>query len=169
MRESDKIIIKHFIKPIVGAEIGVAIGEHAKVLLSEIPNLHLHLIDDASEKDGQLREIGCELREIPIDRITWHKKTSVEAVKDFEDNSLDFVYIDADHHYEPALQDCSLWYPKVKVGGIICGHDFNCKAVEVKRAVTEFFGNLKKEINSANNIDDWVPCNRPISDWWVFK
>jgi autotransporter strand-loop-strand O-heptosyltransferase len=42
----------------------------------------------------------------------------------FEDNSLDFVYIDANHAYDYVVQDIRLWYPKVKPGGYLCGHDY---------------------------------------------
>ena len=49
---------------------------------------------------------------------------SLEASKRFMDKSLDMVYIDADHSYEMCLLDCELWYEKLRVGGILCGHDF---------------------------------------------
>jgi cephalosporin hydroxylase len=42
----------------------------------------------------------------------------------FENNSLDFVYIDANHAYNYVVQDIELWYPKVKKGGYLCGHDY---------------------------------------------
>lgn len=52
------------------------------------------------------------------------KKTSVSAAVDYPDNSLDFVFIDANHQYEPVLNDLAAWYPKVKRGGLLGGHDF---------------------------------------------
>ena len=42
----------------------------------------------------------------------------------FEDESIDFLFIDGDHSYESIKQDIFLWYPKVKIGGIISGHDY---------------------------------------------
>jgi hypothetical protein len=42
----------------------------------------------------------------------------------FEDNSLDFVYIDANHTYEGVKEDIKYWYPKVKPGGLLLGHDY---------------------------------------------
>ena len=50
---------------------------------------------------------------------------------------LDFVYIDANHNYECVKEDIEHWYPKVKVGGIIAGHDFHYKTVHT--AVLEKF------------------------------
>ncbi|MBT5491708.1 class I SAM-dependent methyltransferase, partial [bacterium] len=38
--------------------------------------------------------------------------------------TLDFIYIDANHTYESAKEDIQLWYPKIKVGGMISGHDY---------------------------------------------
>lgn len=42
----------------------------------------------------------------------------------FNDNSLDFVYIDANHKYDSVKQDIDLWYSKVRKGGILAGHDY---------------------------------------------
>lgn len=48
---------------------------------------------------------------------------SVEASKQFDDECFDVIFIDGDHEYEPFKQDLIHWYPKLKVGGTICGHD----------------------------------------------
>jgi hypothetical protein len=52
------------------------------------------------------------------------RKYSGEAAKLFDDESLDFVYIDADHREEFVQQDILLWLPKVKKSGAIAGHDY---------------------------------------------
>ena len=52
------------------------------------------------------------------------RKTSVEAAKDFEDGSLDAVYIDAEHDEESVREDIRTWRPKIKRGGILSGHDY---------------------------------------------
>ena len=48
---------------------------------------------------------------------------SYTASKIFKDEIADFIFIDADHRYKNILKDLKLWYPKVKKGGILCGHD----------------------------------------------
>jgi len=63
---------------------------------------------------------------------------SVKASALYEDGSLDFVFIDAEHKYEFVIQDIKSWLPKVKKGGIIAGHD--CGWSGVLRALTETFG-----------------------------
>ena len=52
------------------------------------------------------------------------KMTSMEAVQKFDDQSLDFVFIDGSHEYEDIKNDIISWLPKVKKGGILAGHDY---------------------------------------------
>lgn len=59
-----------------------------------------------------------------ISNIVKIKETSVAASKKFEDQSLDLVYIDAEHDYNSVSQDVSVWKHKVKNGGVLCGHDW---------------------------------------------
>ena len=47
-----------------------------------------------------------------------------EAASLFENGSLDFVFLDADHSFESVWQDLRVWYPKIRIGGILAGHDF---------------------------------------------
>lgn len=65
------------------------------------------------------------------------RKASLEAVNDFEDNSLDFVFIDASHEYLDVKEDLKAWWPKVKKDGVFAGHDYKHWA-GVTRAVNEF-------------------------------
>ena len=76
------------------------------------------------------------------------KKSSVEASKDFEDGSLDLVYIDAAHDYDSVKQDILTWLPKIKKGGFIAGHDYRYDPnIGVYEAVNDIFVNDYK-INS---------------------
>ena len=67
------------------------------------------------------------------------KQNSKDAYVEFDDNSIDFLFIDGDHNYEGIKSDLNLWYPKIKKGGIIAGHDYNEPSCGVKQAVDEFF------------------------------
>lgn len=55
--------------------------------------------------------------------ITPMRMTSMQAVELYEDESLDFVFIDANHEYEYIYEDIEKWLPKVKYGGVLAGHD----------------------------------------------
>jgi predicted O-methyltransferase YrrM len=68
------------------------------------------------------------------------KMSSVTASKLYEDNSLDFVFIDANHEYHHIKEDIEAWYPKVKTGGYIGGHDYG-NYESVTQAVQEAFKN----------------------------
>jgi hypothetical protein len=63
------------------------------------------------------------------------QKPSIEASKLYEDESLDFVFIDAAHDYENVKNDIQSWLPKIKIGGTLAGHDFHFQGV--RRAVKE--------------------------------
>ena len=68
------------------------------------------------------------------------RSTSAEAVKLFEDKSIDIVFIDACHEYECVYNDILMWLPKIKQQGIIAGHDYNHGWPGVERAVHELLG-----------------------------
>jgi len=73
---------------------------------------------------------------------------SAASASSFEDKSLDFVFIDANHEYEFVKKDILAWLPKIKEGGILAGHDYPSYS-GVVQAVDELFGdkNDKKYLN----------------------
>ncbi len=68
-----------------------------------------------------------------------YRAPSMVAVEQISDRSLDFVYIDGVHLYEHVRQDIASWLPKVKLGGMIAGDDYNLHAVGL--AVNELIDN----------------------------
>jgi len=56
-------------------------------------------------------------------RVEFIRKMSSDAATQFDDDSLDFVYIDGNHDYKYVLEDLNTWYPKIKPGGYLCGDD----------------------------------------------
>lgn len=83
------------------------------------------------------------------------KMKSVDAAKHFEDNSLDFIYIDGCHEYECVLEDIKAWLPKIKKDGIFAGHDFDWPGV--KKAVDEIFDqNILVKYDGVGNGPTWI-------------
>lgn len=117
----------------VGAEIGVETGAYSEFLCKANPDLKLYSIDawtayagwnDYNSQD-RLDEVyeGAKKRLAPYN-CEIIKAFSMDAVKMFEDNSLDFVFIDGAHDLRSVIDDISSWSKKVRKGGIISGHDF---------------------------------------------
>jgi len=75
-----------------------------------------------------------------------HTTYSYKAASLYEDNSLDFVFIDASHDYENVKKDIEAWLPKIKLGGTIGGHDYHITWPGVIQAVKETIGEEKIKV-----------------------
>ena len=93
-------------------------------------------------KDGGFFDKFCDNLAPVSEYIIPMRMTSLEASRHFKDESLDFVFIDASHDYENVKQDILHWYPKVKHGGCIGGHDYHPDWPDVVKAVDEFAGQM---------------------------
>lgn len=158
IRPSIKFMKEKFNEKLVkGVEIGVERGRNSKSILNELNIGKLYLIDVWDNYKGiyivwSLENYNHVLRKFKDDkRVNIIKDFSNNAVINFWDNTLDFVYIDANHKYKYVYQDIELWYPKVKVGGIIAGHDVCIP--DTLKAVKDFCS--KKNIKFQTEIPDW--------------
>lgn len=79
------------------------------------------------------------------------KEYSWNAINNFQDESIDFIYIDGNHQYDAVKKDLELYYPKIKNGGIISGHDYCLYWNGVKKAVDEFFKNKFSFVTFSDN------------------
>lgn len=153
------LIKKHNLK--VGAELGVFKGETTFYLLDNVPWLELIGVDlwqevswgDKSD-EGYFSYSEFNLNDLFFDvskkadlysNLTLLRKSTTDAATMIKDNSLDFVFIDADHTYEGVKQDIEAWFPKVRQGGFVTGHDIHMAGV--KKAVTEILGNYDERDN----------------------
>jgi len=118
-----------------GVEIGVFKGQFSKEILSrwngtlymvdvwrplgeEYEDMSNHSLHVSAYSEAMENIKGLEDRGIMI------RSDSKSASEIFPDNSLDFVYIDANHAYDFVVEDINLWFPKLKKGGIFSGHDY---------------------------------------------
>jgi hypothetical protein len=124
-------------------EVGVSRGGYSKYILENC-NMSLDSIDpwEFNAEQGTPEESYrlCQARLSPFgDRSRMIKAYSPQASELYENDSLDFVYIDGLHDYESVKKDIIAWFPKVKKGRLLCGHDYNTiKWPGVTKAVTEF-------------------------------
>ena len=140
-------------------EIGVWKGDHASILLDRLEPRVLHLVDPwrfqpayakrwyggamaKSQADMDAIHDGVVARFAHRAGVLVHRKPSVDALREFEDGTLDIVFIDGDHSFECVVQDLALAQRKVRSGGYICADDWNWKdeqgRTSVRNAVLAF-------------------------------
>lgn len=149
-----------------GVEVGVRKGNFSKYLLdtwkgqllySVDPWLHYsdgEYIDGSNVGQKKQEKIYQEARK----KLSRYKQrsviiraTSLDAAKQITDRSLDFVYLDAQHHYEAVKQDIAIWRSKLRSGGVISGDDYadikdEDNVFGVKKAVDEFVSEQNIEL-----------------------
>jgi len=169
-------------KKVVCAEIGSWLGDNAVDMLTNWNEISkLHLIDSFEVcPDFRDADIQVSNKSRFVERFKDNPRTSiildqsVTASKQFDDESLDFVYIDANHTYDFVREDIRCWTPKVKKGGIIGGHDYeylqpSTNIRSVKKAVDEYFGKESVKVGIIVKRVDLENFVMEIScDWWVY-
>jgi len=117
-----------------GVEVGVAAGEYSEIICKANPQMKVYGVDPFGSYKGYKdyvrtktfndlhQQAQARLRSFP--KYVFVKEFSLDALKRFEDSSLDFVYIDANHQEPYISQDIEGWSRKGKSGGIVAGHDY---------------------------------------------
>jgi len=156
---------------LVGVEIGTQDGFNAKVMMLVLPMKQLFCIDpyeDYTEDMGQYRKkniVGNNvfwnaqkyLKEFG-DSVVFYRNYSGNVYNRFEDNSLDFVYIDGNHSYSYVMDDITKYIGKVKPGGVLGGHDYGSRYGGVVHAVNDY--------TRTHNLDLYTGRD---ADWWIIK
>jgi ubiquinone/menaquinone biosynthesis C-methylase UbiE len=142
-------------------EVGVWKGRSASFMAVEIINSNKNIKFDCVDtwegsvehqnydiiSEKKLFDVFSENIEPVSHIINPIRMKSLEAVNLYDDESLDFVFIDASHEYEDVKNDILEWLPKVKEGGFIGGHDYSSSWDGVVRAVDEIFNNSELVID----------------------
>lgn len=129
----------------VGVELGVCQGRSSRALL-ERGAAHLYLVDPWEDHleylEGMTHKANYleTLRQVApfAGRYTVLRMTSADAAARVPE--IDFAWIDGNHRYEWVKADLEAYWPKVRPGGVLCGHDYHDTPphVGVKSAVDEF-------------------------------
>jgi predicted O-methyltransferase YrrM len=142
----------NFVDPKMFIEIGVAYGYHAKHILSThsrieyigidpyIPDYDKHdpfvsdvakLFNDNAENalNRLCRVVTNNLTEEFQNRFRLIRESSTQASIQFEDHQVDFIFIDGNHQKNSIKADLKVWWPKIKVGGVLVCDDYRWPSV----------------------------------------
>ena len=158
-------------------EIGVLAGDTATVVAQQRPNSHIVAVDPwrrtesvhYSRTQDKVAEMSDNEHQVMFkkfedrswffkDRLEVRRTVSVDAALYSIDESHDIVFIDAEHSFEGVTTDIQSWWPKVKPGGWIGGHDYAAEWPEVVKAVNSWSTQLSVSVE--------LGCD---STWWVKK
>ncbi len=166
----------------IAVEVGVNQGAFSNHLLTNTSLEKLYCIDtwqnnygdvEGDDGDSRFAEAKTTLSSYLGDRAEMIRNTSLNASKQFENESLDFCYIDGDHSLEGIYIDLLAWVPKMKIGGIIGGHDYK----DGKRSgVPDFFGKSLpcKVVTAVDYYSRRYGYKRNtfrgrVTNWWFVK
>jgi len=153
-----------------GVEVGVADGRNSLTLCTHIPGLELFCVDPWEVYKGNPRAQNNQEENLKAARerlqpfnVRFMQSMSMNAVSNFEPNSIDFVYIDGHHGFDYVMQDLIEWAKIVKPGGIISGHDYyRFRWAGVVNAVDAY--------TTAHQVNEWfLDDQRETSFFWVKK
>jgi predicted O-methyltransferase YrrM len=150
----------------LGAEVGVEEGFFSSKIISTWKG-HLFCIDTWPDLGTYER---CTKR-LQSARVSLIKAESLVAAEQFVDASFDWVYIDAAHDYLSIRADLAAWWPKIRAGGILSGHDYlngDHAGIDfgVQTAVDEFVS--QKGLSLHVTTDDFWK-GRPFQSWLIVK
>lgn len=162
MRPSIKFIKNRNIKNLIGVEIGVKEGNNALYMLKQLDIKKLYLIDPYTVYTS-LNKVYNNTTLYNLVQKLFSKDKRIEIIRGysfnactlFNDNSLDFVYIDGNHEYDYVYDDIKSWYKKLKINGILSGHDIALK--EVFKGLNDYC--------SENKIEYFIDP----PDWYIIK
>jgi len=140
------------------AEIGCGMGYPAVYILENCPSIKEYIAIDPGPPHKNMGEKFEKEAFAQFESGKFLNTTSQQAVKMYPDEYFDFIYMD--HLFHMSNETCILvadiesWIPKMKSGGILCGHDSNYK--HVREALNKVFGVTLQEIEERQNYIWWV-------------
>ena len=158
--------------PLVGAEIGVLKGQHARSILNGLTIRRLYLVDPYINYSSYpekfefdfIKQTANKNLEPYKDNIVWiNKKFDYGQIPE----KLDFIYIDGNHVYEFVKIHIEIADSLVKTGGIVSGHDYyhHGNFAGVGKAVDEFCNKNGFKLNTSD-IDWWYIKQQSVYTKW---
>lgn len=160
---------------IITGELGCNIGKTSKEIIHYVAERHglFVAIDWFQGSEGTKcgiidpAEFKKNLKGY-MDYIRLIEKKSADAVKEIEDETFDLFCIDADHRYHCIKEDLELWYPKVKPGGVFCGHDYESETYDENFIEVDFVKGVHHGVTKAVNEKFGIPFHKDRM-WWINK
>jgi len=180
MRASFEFALKSF-RITKAVEVGVYEGENAESMLRQGIDF-LYLVDpykahvnNSIATDTAIYKVTQEdmdrAKTLMFQRVSAYpgksqliELFSEEAAQQFENDSVDFVYIDSIHSYDQVKKDIAAWFPKVRPGGVLGGHDY---AMGSHKGDIGYLG-LMKAVNEFAQ-EKGLQLHAIGADWWVVK
>ena len=151
----------------MGIEVGVLRGKFSERLCKT--GLEVYAIDpwigfsgqgrtqnEQHIQDGYYEQAKKTLA--PYKNCTIMRKTSMDALTYFKDGSIDFCFIDGNHNFRHAAEDIFEWSKKVRVGGVVAGHDY-CDTAPFARNIV---CNVKAVLDAYIKVFD-------IPNWYIYR
>lgn len=183
-RNQIKDIISSLENPVI-CEVGVRFGDNFKnMLTNNVSEAYGIDIWQNTGLDGQ-NDALCTQEELDSqynlviekfksdNRVKIIRDYSVNCAKLFSDEYFDFIYLDADHTYQSVLEDLNSWWPKIKKGGILSGHDYIDGDLTIKLGHSVRFGvvDAVNEFLTNNNIksDNFHLTSEQYASYFIIK
>jgi hypothetical protein len=158
------------------AEVGCAFGGYSRVVLNDWKGSKYVMVDPWIKQSKQVYKEktdgidyngwfeNCKRLAEQDRRVQLIRKYSIEAAAEIADESLDCVYLDGNHAGEAVDQDIKAWWPKVRGGGIVGGHDFYTDIV-----TPGYFNQVDGPVKAFVFSHGLPLAITPCSSWWVEK
>ena len=163
------------------AEVGVRFGYNFQQLITCNPEIafaidHWNVGKNKAEQDTGLTQVDLEkIYQDIFKRFMYYPNVRILRMRSdygpalFPKAFFDYVYLDADHSYEGCLRDIKCWWPLVRQGGILAGHDYietdsrNGTSFGVIQAVEEWKKEIKQPANSIHFTREGY------KSWYIYK
>lgn len=180
----------------VGLEIGVQCGLYSEIILSKWPSCEKYFLvdvwrqqknydDGANVDDGEQERRYQEARDRLrpwADKTEFYRMYSSDAIGLFDNEQLDFIYVDARHDFCGVKEDIEMYWPKLRPNGIMAGHDY-VTATEVMQIYPDQDWSLCEdgshnngsvkgavdEFASAHGLQVSVTYQEPFPTWIIRK